>query len=142
MYRIFRCAGIDELAAAVTALGSEVDDMVGAFDHFHIMLNDQNGISAVTELIEHIQQQPHIINMQTCGGLIQHIKCTSGGLPGKLGGQLDALRLTAGKGGGGLTELDVGKSHPVEDLQLALELRHLAFQIRILKNAKTATEEA
>ena len=25
---------------------------------------------------------------------------------------------------------------------IALELRHLAFQIRVLKNAKTATEEA
>ena len=31
---------------------------------------------------------------------------------------------------------------PAELDAIALELRHLAFQIRVLKNAKTATEEA
>ena len=52
--------GADDLSAAVTALGAQVDDMVGGFNHIQVVLDDQHGISALHQPLEHLNELLHI----------------------------------------------------------------------------------
>ena len=43
----FRGSGGDEAAAGASALRAEIDDVVGALDHFEVVLNHDDGMSSV-----------------------------------------------------------------------------------------------
>ena len=56
--------------------------------------------------------------MKSCGGFVEDVEGASGVLFGEFGGQLDALRLATGKGGGGLPQLDVPEPHVKKGAEL------------------------
>ena len=68
----WRSCGHD-LAAAVAAFGAEVDDPIGGFDHLEIMLDHHHGVALIHQLMQHLQQFSHVVEMQACGGFIEQI---------------------------------------------------------------------
>src|SRR3954469_19851007 len=63
-----RAAG-DDRSAARAALGTEIDDVVGGLDHVEIVLDDEHGVAAVHEAMQHIEQHAHVLEVETGGGL-------------------------------------------------------------------------
>jgi hypothetical protein len=51
-----------DLAAAVAAFGAEVDDPVGGFDDFEIVLDDHHGVAGVDQLVQHLQELSTSLN--------------------------------------------------------------------------------
>ena len=75
---LFRGALGYDLTACAAALRAKVDDMVGALDEIQIMLDDDDRISHVHQLLQHLDQTVHVCNVQTGGGLVQNIHCFIG----------------------------------------------------------------
>ena len=53
-------------AAAVTALGTDIDDIVRRFDHIQIMLNNDDRVAVTGESPEYLSQLMHVRKMQSC----------------------------------------------------------------------------
>ena len=67
--------------------------------------------------------------MQAGGGLVQDVEGAARLAAAQFAAQLDALRLAAGKRGGGLAQMDVSQAHVHQRLQLHANLRNV-FQQR------------
>ena len=50
-----RRTGGDDLAARGSAFGSDVDDMVGDLDDVEVVLDDDDGVAALHEFVQHLQ---------------------------------------------------------------------------------------
>ena len=111
----------NDRSAAVPSLGAEVDDVVGTFDHVKIVLDDDNGVACIAQALQYLKELGNIGSVQSCGGLVQNVDGSARCTLRKLGCQLDALRLTAGDGGGRLTDLDLSETDVIERLKLATD---------------------
>ena len=89
----------NEAAAAVAALGAQVDKVVRNLDHIQIVLNDQHRIAPIHQLLQNLNQLVDIRRVQARGRLVQNIDGPAGGNSGQLRGQLDPLGLAPGEGG-------------------------------------------
>ena len=96
--------------------------MVRGLDDVKVMLNDDHGVAGVHEFLQYFDKLFHVVGVQTGGRFIQDVHRPAGPAAGKLGRQLDPLRFAAGKGSGGLPDLDVPQPHVVQGLQLAPDL--------------------
>ena len=76
---LFRGAAAYQPAAFVAAFGAKVDAIIRAFDHFQVMLDDNNGITLGNQLLKHADQFLYVGKMQPGGGLIQDIEGPAGG---------------------------------------------------------------
>ena len=70
-----------------------------------------------------------IREMESCRRLIEDIDRFSGSASGKLCGELDPLRLSAGKLRWGLSKTDIGKSHIVQCRDLSRDRRHILKEL-------------
>ena len=50
---------------------AHVDDPVGATDQVQVVLNDENGCSPLDEVLEHVDEDLHVIRMQADGRLVE-----------------------------------------------------------------------
>ena len=107
---VFRCAGCDDAPAATTTFWAEIDDVIGAFDDVEVVLDDDHALAVIDEATEHLQQAGDVLGVQAGGWFVEDVEGFSGRTLGKLGGELDALRLTAGKRRGRLAEFDVAEA--------------------------------
>ena len=98
-------------SSAVASLGSEVDYMVGGFNKVEIMLDYNNGIAAVGYSLQNSDKLRHVLGMESRRRLIKDINGLTRGSLRKLGRQLHSLCLTARKGRGGLTDLNIAKTY-------------------------------
>ena len=48
--------------------------MIGAFDEVEIMLDDHDGVAAVTERLQDVYQLRNILGVQACGRLVQQVE--------------------------------------------------------------------
>src|SRR5262245_48947803 len=119
----FRRTFGDDLSAAFAAFGPEVDHPIGRFNHVQIVLDNDHGVTQVYESLQHVEQLAHVLEVQTCGRLVQDVDGAARGAARKLFGQLDALRLAARKRRRRLAEFDVTQADFVERLQLLFDLR-------------------
>ncbi|GMA21261.1 hypothetical protein GCM10025862_32820 [Arsenicicoccus piscis] len=85
----------------VTAVGSEVDDVVGGCDDVEVVLDDDDGAAAVDEVVEQVNEPAGIDRVQAGGGFVQDDDLGTGR---ELPGQLEALSFPAGQGGEVLAE--------------------------------------
>ena len=69
------------------------------------MLDDDDGIAPLHQTVQQLHDLFYIGGVQTGGGLIQHVNVA---LLVEVFGQLHPLTLTAGEGGKGLPERQVG----------------------------------
>lgn len=124
----------DDRTTAVTALGAEVDDMVGDFDYVKVMLYDNNRVAAVTEAVKDINELGDVVGVEAGGWLVKDIKGLAGGAFGKLRRKLDALGLAAGECSGGLTELDIAKANVLDAFYLGIYPGDVCEEINGLVN--------
>src|SRR5215831_3748654 len=54
-------AGRDDVAAAVAALGPEIDDPIGGLDDFEIVLDDEHGVAGRDERVQYLEQFLHVL---------------------------------------------------------------------------------
>ena len=104
-------SGPDDPAASVPAFRTQVDDMIRAFDHIEIVLDDDHGVVLIDQAIEHPEQFADVVEVQTGGGFVQDVEGPAGAALGQFAAELDPLGLAAGKGRGRLTEPDVAQPH-------------------------------
>src|SRR5690606_16768407 len=104
---LLRRARRHQRAAARSPLGTHVDDPGGGRAHVEVVLDDDDRVAAVDQPPEHAQQPPDVLEVQAGGRLVEDVDGAPGLAPLQLGGELDALGLAAGQGGGGLAEPDV-----------------------------------
>ena len=136
---LLRRAGRDDQAAAGTALGAEVDDIIGPFDDIEVVLDDDDGVAGIDELVQHLDQPVHVGDVQAGRWLVENIDGLSGVPPGQLVRELDPLRLAARKGRRGLAKLDIPEPDLLQGLQLAGDLglvgkEHAGFLDRHVQN--------
>jgi hypothetical protein len=74
-------AGGDDLAAAVAALGADVDDPVGGFDHVQVVFDHHHRVALSTSSMQHFQQLAHILEVQAGGGFVEDIERAAGRCP-------------------------------------------------------------
>ena len=97
--------------------------MIGALDKVEIVLDGNDGIAVVNEAVEYGNKLGHVLSVKSRGGLVQDVDGLARRALGKLGCKLYSLRLTAGKRGGGLSNLDISETYVLECAQLSLKLR-------------------
>lgn len=107
------CAGGDDFAATAACAGSQVEDSVGAAHGLLVVLDDDERVSFFGQRLEGVKEAFVVARMEADGRLVQHIK-DAAQVGAKLGGEADALGLTAGKGlraavEGKVVESDLGK---------------------------------
>ena len=78
------------------------------------MLDDDDGVAFVHQPVQHLEQQAHVLEMETRRRLIEDVQRAAGIALRQLGGELDALRLAAREGRGRLSEMDISESYVVE----------------------------
>ena len=71
---LLRCSSGDDLAAFVAGFRSEIDDPVGAFNHFEIVLDHDERMPGVDQSLEQLQQNRDIIEMQSGGRFVEDEK--------------------------------------------------------------------
>ena len=83
------------------------------------MLDDDDGIAPLHQTVQQLHDLFYIGGVQTGGGLIQHVNVA---LLVEVFGQLHPLTLTAGEGGKGLPEGEIGQTHLQHGAQRLAEL--------------------
>ena len=114
----------DDAAAAVAALGPHVDHPVGGLDDLQVVLDHHHRVAGVGQLVQHLQQLGHVVEVQARGRLVQDVERAAGGAARQLLGELDALRLAARQRGGLLADVDVAEADARQRLQLVADRRH------------------
>ena len=71
-----------------------VNHPVGTLDDVKIVLDHHDGVPGVGQFLQHAQEFANILEVETRGGFIQHIKRAARGTLLEFRGQLDSLRLT------------------------------------------------
>src|SRR5262249_62129513 len=89
------------------ALRAEDDAAVGGCDHVEVVLDGDARVAGVGEAVEHVEQAIDVVEVQAGRGLIENVQGASGGAAAQLLGELDALRLAAGKRRRRLAEANV-----------------------------------
>ena len=100
----------DDLAAALAALGAQVDHPVGAGDDVEVVLDDDDRVAGVAQPEERVGQQLDVREVQAGRRLVEHVERAPGGLARELARELHALRFAAGERRRGLAELDVAEA--------------------------------
>ena len=86
-------AARDQSAAAVAALGTEIEDIIRDLDDVKVVLDDDDRVPRVHELLQHIHKPVHIRDVQAGRRLVEDIERAACGAAGELRGELDALGL-------------------------------------------------
>lgn len=68
-----RRSGSDDLSAAEPAFRAKVDNPVCRFDHFEIVLYDDDGIALVSKFVQNLQELSDIVKMQTGCRLVEYV---------------------------------------------------------------------
>src|SRR4051794_12204088 len=92
---LFGGADRDDLAAAVAAFGTEVDDPVGGLHDVEVVLDDNHGVPLVDQLVQHLEQLLGVLEMQARGRLVEDVERLAGRPPRQLLRELHPLRLAA-----------------------------------------------
>ena len=58
-----------------TRFRTEIDHPIRAFDHFHVMLDDENGVPLLNQRVETFQQLRDVVEMQSRRRLVKDEEC-------------------------------------------------------------------
>ena len=112
----FGGAGGDDLSAVLTGLGSDVDDVVGGFYNFHVVLDDDEGVPGLDKAVEDAEQAGDVIEVESGGGFVEKEERGLGFGVGEVGGEFEALGFAAREEAGGLSEPQVTEADVLEGL--------------------------
>src|SRR6202030_4731977 len=69
---LLRCSDTNDFAAFISGFRSEIDNPIGALNHFKIVLDDDDRVPAIDQSLEKLQQHRHIVEMQTGGWFVEN----------------------------------------------------------------------
>ena len=92
--------------------------MVGRFDDVQVVLDDDDRVALVDELVEHVQQFPRVLEMESRRRLVEDVERSARAAPRQLARQLHPLGFPARECGRGLPQLDVPQPHVLQRPQL------------------------
>ncbi len=87
------------------------------------MLDHQHRVAAVDELVQHVEQHPHVLEVQASRRFIEDVKRAPGVATREFGRELDTLRFAAGQRRRALAEVDVAQAHVIQRHQLVVDAR-------------------
>src|SRR2546425_9077826 len=88
---LFRRAGGHHASTIVAALGSEIDDPVGGFDHVEVVLDDHDRVALIHELVQHVEQTLDVGEVQPGGRLVEDVQGASRRSTRQFGHKLHSL---------------------------------------------------
>ena len=71
---LFRRSLRHNSAATLPAFRTEIDDPVRLFDHVQVVFDDQHGVTKLHQTLQHVEQFPHIIKVQSGGRLVENVE--------------------------------------------------------------------
>ena len=83
------------MAAFFSSDGTELDDVVGVFDHVEVVFDDDDGVPFINEFLKDIEKFLYVVAMESCCGLIHGVEGAAGLPFGELTAEFDSLRFTA-----------------------------------------------
>src|SRR5258708_28830458 len=86
-------AFVDNRAASITGVRANIDHVIGYFDDFRVMFDDDDGIALVAQLSEQFVQTMNVTRMQPDAWLVKNIHHVHKAAA-EMFDHLDALRLT------------------------------------------------
>src|SRR5687768_4245977 len=105
-------------AARLATFGTQVDDPVGGLDHVEIVLDHHDAVALVDEAVEDLEQEAHVLEVETGGRLVEDVEGPPGVALGELGRELHALRLAARERSRRLAEMDISEPDVIQQLEL------------------------
>src|SRR3954466_14833668 len=85
----------DDVAAAFTAFGPEVDEPVRSLDDVEVVLDHHDRVAGIAQAMHNAEEELDVVEMQARGGLVEDVQGTPGIALGELERELDALRFAA-----------------------------------------------
>src|SRR5262245_23658016 len=73
-HQVVRCPFEQEIAAARSALRTEVDDPVRGLDHVEAVLDDHDRVAGVDELVEGREQLADVVEVQAGGRFVKDVE--------------------------------------------------------------------
>ena len=113
----FGCPGGDDLSAFLSSLRTDVDDVVRAFDHLNVVLDNNERMPRFNEALENADEARDVVEVQTGRRLVKEKQRGFGFGVGEMCGQLEPLRFAPGEEAGGLPESQVAEADILERLQ-------------------------
>ena len=92
-------------------LRPEVDNPIGAFDQFDVMLHHNNRVAHAQKCVETVEQAKNVREVKAGCWLIKNKQRPLPCGCGQVAGELEPLSLAAGQGVGRLAELEVLQAH-------------------------------
>ena len=114
-------AGGDDLAAAHTRAGAEIDEEVGGAHRVLVVLDDQDGVADVPQVFEAPQQLFVVPRVQADRRLVEDVEDAHEART-DLPGQADALGLAAGERRGGAVQAEVVQADVQEEPEAVANL--------------------
>ncbi len=94
----------DDLPSPITAIWAQIEDMVGTLDHIEVVLDDHHRVSLFDELLKGLQEDRHIVGMESNRGFVEKVQDILVFLMDEVVRQFDPLELTPGERRCGLAQ--------------------------------------
>ena len=72
-HNFFGSTAGNDLAAAFSALGTQINNIVGSFDNVKIVFDNHHGISRINKLAKHFRKLMYVLGMKPRSRLVQYI---------------------------------------------------------------------
>ena len=115
----------DNTSTGIASFRSEVDDVVGARDHFLVVFDHDHAMAVGDQRVQRGEQFGDVVEVQAGGGLVEDEERGFLVLSfGEEGGKFDALRLTATERTAALAELHITETGLLQRCDLFNDVLH------------------
>ena len=106
--------------------------MVGELDDVEVVLNDDDGIAAVYQPLQHVHQNADVLEVESRGGFVKDVEGLARVFLRQFRSQFDALAFAARECRGGLSQFDVPQSDILYGLDFPKYFRHVLKELHSL----------
>ena len=71
LYDLLRSSFGDHTASLFPSVGPQIDDVVGTFDHIHIVFDDNDGVTVIHQFLEGLEKDGDVVRVKSDGGFIE-----------------------------------------------------------------------
>ena len=68
------CSHSHDFASSIAALRTEIDDVIGALHHFHVVLDDDYRMTLIDQFVKCPEQALDVVKVKACSRLIKDKK--------------------------------------------------------------------
>ena len=119
--QLLQRAAVHDLAAVLTGAGADVHDPVGDLDGVLVVLDDDQRVAHVAQPDQGLDEPVVVALVQADGRLVEDVEHADQA-GADLGGEADALGLTAGEGAGRAVQREVVQADVDQELQPLVDL--------------------